>query len=239
MRRACGFTLIELLLVISIIALLIGILLPVLSNAMGAGRSTLCMSNLQQQGVAWESAMFDEKGQIPRTAGLDDWVHGRDRWWHHLLADYMTPGKISSGNAKAEESQIICPELKEDSGGASVGRNWNAYAVNVRWRPGSVSGANELQSWYAVRSPSIYPWIGDPVYQQHHSGSWQTRRRLGHLGIWPSFSGPDLVMPGWGLGFNHQDAGYAVFADAHVETVVESDFEAVNSEGVPDWFFNR
>ena len=239
MRRGNGFTLIELLVVISIISLLIGVMVPVLANVIDAGRTTVCASNLHQQGLAWESAMADEQGLIPRTSGLNGWVHGQDRWWFDLLAEYMTPGKLDSSNSKAEEEQIICPQLKQDSGGDWVGRNYNAYAVNVRWIPGSESGDNELQSWYKVRTPALYPWIGDPVYQQHHSGSWQTRRRLGHSDVWPSFVGPDRDMPGWGLGFNHANAGYAVFADAHVSSVDESDFEQVNSDGVPDWFFNR
>jgi len=49
MRRA--FTLIELLVVVSIIALLVATLLPVLSNVKYAARTTICTTRLQQIGI--------------------------------------------------------------------------------------------------------------------------------------------------------------------------------------------
>ncbi len=63
--RYHGFTLIELLVVISIIALLVGILLPVLGNTREAARSSLCLSNQRQLCISVFSFATDEEGALP------------------------------------------------------------------------------------------------------------------------------------------------------------------------------
>lgn len=65
MRR--GFTLIELLVVVSIIALLIGILLPVLSSARETARISQCASNNRQQGIATMTYTSDYKDTLPKS----------------------------------------------------------------------------------------------------------------------------------------------------------------------------
>jgi len=64
-----GFTLIELLVVIAIIALLIGILLPALGKAKLAGQSIVCLSRLNQIGVALTLYEGDFPNQLPQKAG--------------------------------------------------------------------------------------------------------------------------------------------------------------------------
>ena len=63
MRR--GFTLIELLVVIAIIAILAAILFPVFARARESARTSACVNNLKQLGLAWKMYASDFDDQFP------------------------------------------------------------------------------------------------------------------------------------------------------------------------------
>src|SRR5882724_10141884 len=63
-RRRRAFTLIELLVVMGLISIMISLLLPVVGKARAAARSTACLSNVRQLGVAWEMYTAEYKGRL-------------------------------------------------------------------------------------------------------------------------------------------------------------------------------
>lgn len=78
-RLRGGFTLIELLVVVAIIALLISILLPALSEAKKRAQETVCGSNMRQMGLALRHYLDDNDGFYPgdhmETGGQDgSWI---------------------------------------------------------------------------------------------------------------------------------------------------------------------
>ena len=64
-RRRTAFTLVELLVVISVIAILMGILMPALGRARSAANRAACQSNLRQIGIAFRAYLDDSRDIMP------------------------------------------------------------------------------------------------------------------------------------------------------------------------------
>ncbi|MEM9346298.1 MAG: prepilin-type N-terminal cleavage/methylation domain-containing protein [Planctomycetota bacterium] len=220
-----AFTLIELLVVISIIAIIVALIMPALGAARGTSLMTQCASNLRQHGIATEAAMLEGDGLIPRTWGGGDFF-AEDKWWSELIADYL-------GTGDERGAAVRCPQVDLDFSDINYPQPRSGYAVNVRWKPGSAVGSNEIQPWRALRVPSGYPWIGDPFAYTHPTGNYAQAM----IGRSATVAGNPT--PGWGMGLHHLNAGNVVFADGHVESVDATVFKEVNADGVPEWFFDQ
>ncbi len=64
-RTSRSFTLVELLVVIAIIAILAGLLTPTLKRARDAARTTSCLNNLRQVGIALQAYLNDSANRMP------------------------------------------------------------------------------------------------------------------------------------------------------------------------------
>lgn len=70
MSKPRAFTLIELLVVIAIIAVLAGILFPVLTQARKSGQGAVCLSHLKQWGIAFQMYLDDANDRMPDRRDL-------------------------------------------------------------------------------------------------------------------------------------------------------------------------
>jgi prepilin-type N-terminal cleavage/methylation domain-containing protein/prepilin-type processing-associated H-X9-DG protein len=96
-----GFTLVELLVVVGIIAVLVALLLPALNKARKQARTTVCLSQIRQLGMAFNSyCAFENKGRAfvnysNLNASIADEAH-----WMFRVSPYVQNFELVS----------ICPE---------------------------------------------------------------------------------------------------------------------------------
>lgn len=121
-----GFTLVELLVVLGIIALLIGILFPVLRSVRRSGRNIQCANNMRQLSIALIAYANEFKGSFPANSGA------LQQYWFQssVLGRYIsTPDRVGDGNGLAG-GVLVCPNDLSDA--------IRSYSMNV-FASGSVS----------------------------------------------------------------------------------------------------
>ncbi|MDR1282120.1 MAG: DUF1559 domain-containing protein [Opitutaceae bacterium] len=92
-RASRGFTLIELLAVITIIGILAAILIPLAGRMRESARTSECVSNMRQIGLAMQLYAADNKGGLANAP--KPWGEGSDVFWYRdwmrAYAPYVTP----------------------------------------------------------------------------------------------------------------------------------------------------
>ncbi len=143
-----GFTLLELLVVIAIIAILAAILFPVFAQAREKARSTTCLSNLKQLGLACKlyAADYDEV-----NTAMYYWNGGSPYRWFQAIQPYLKNTDI-----------LRCPS------GPDVVDPYSGLSMSY--------GMNWLAFWYslpdaAVEDPVSLIWITDSKDGRYYVGS--------------------------------------------------------------------
>ncbi len=127
----CGFTLIELLVTIAIIAILAGILLPVITSARGMAYKATCQSNLKQLYAAIELYASDWEDTLPCPGGQ----RGDDPYWSQENGGGVDVYLRNQSAGKA--SVYCCPSYSGPFGNYSP----RTYAMNTFLREPADTGA--------------------------------------------------------------------------------------------------
>jgi prepilin-type processing-associated H-X9-DG protein/prepilin-type N-terminal cleavage/methylation domain-containing protein len=159
-KNGFGFTLVELLVTVSVIALLMGILMPALGSARSGARELVCKSNLRQLVLANEGyAGENDEAYVPAASDL--WDGGGLRRWHGVrdsideafdplrgpLAGYLSDGQVKECPAKVDFAKGQGWNANFEQGCGGYGYNMT-YIGSRLWSNG-ISDAESYKSTYA------------------------------------------------------------------------------------------
>ena len=135
-----GFTLIELLVVIAIIAILAALLLPALAKAKAKAKTTACLNNVRQLGVATMLYVVDFSDDFPNPPPFSDdpnppkttgWADPQQ--WHIVLLPYLgsNPSPVpTNASAGVYACPSVVPPEAPSNGPTGVGQGAK-YAFEV------------------------------------------------------------------------------------------------------------
>jgi prepilin-type N-terminal cleavage/methylation domain-containing protein len=146
-----AFTLIELLVVVGIIGLLVSILVPSLTKAVGLGRRARCAANLRAVGVGFRMYLNDSDEIMPVASAMPSLALNDDPRICDVLEPYL-------GGAET----LHCPADREKDFFASEG---SSYQYHVSHGGRKVSDSFLTKRFGEAKTPVMYdyePFHGPP-----------------------------------------------------------------------------
>ncbi|MBI2926527.1 MAG: prepilin-type N-terminal cleavage/methylation domain-containing protein [Verrucomicrobia bacterium] len=231
-RTSAGFTLIELLVVIAIIAILAGMLLPVLAKAREKGKSASCINNLRQMGIAARIYADDHDSRFCYTFQVRGNNDFRKAWFNFLQPYQQTTNLLlcPSKSKKFKELIALYPSERSEKAISNYGANFKLGGCD--W-----PGIWDTKDWPAlkdtfVRKPANTVYMTDsgtkPVPTKDPT-KCVTTRSIEKPGSWvlqdPMNDAPcsgcvTSTDPNWcGPQLRHISRSNVSFADAHVEAL--------------------
>ena len=141
-----AFTLIELLVVIAIIAVLMGILMPVLGAARKQAATMACQSNVKQLALAMNLYTMDNEGKTMPFS------HTAGEYWFHQLAPFLSAKEYKNDpdGHKKQMEVAFCPTAKKRNSDDAYGTAITA------WRFMDGEGSYGLNLWLLPEN-TLYP----------------------------------------------------------------------------------
>ncbi len=118
MRAGRAFSLIELLVVIAIIALLVGILLPVLGGAREAGRAVVCLANMRTVGQGVYLYAADFRSHLPLSSHTTGNAFSKSNWITTLAVyGVIDPARRCPSDPTQRLTSFVTNDYLEPGGG--------------------------------------------------------------------------------------------------------------------------
>jgi prepilin-type N-terminal cleavage/methylation domain-containing protein len=213
-QRRPAFTLIELLVVVAIMAVLLAILLPALSEARRRGAQTVCLANLNQIGLLFTYYAEDSADAYP--AAMDP-VSTTPSYWLWMGRGFR--GKLEPYLGRVTEARpnvLFCPSDRA----TDYEKTSFAYSMAFYHSPEQINAISDASGTYSNPQP--------PVGQKLGGARWPARKIL--AGEWTSNHKPLTADKGW---WTWEGVRSYLMADGHA-SAVEAKKVAPANDGLPD-----